>query len=127
MTSIKWLIKELNQELNYIPITQWDKIRDLIQQAKEMHKQEIEDAYNKCYQDLSNTQKEVDKLALYASQLPQQETFVSKGTDDHISDISKMVEMQQTYTLEQMKLAFEYGKTLEPFDSFEEFINSLSK
>jgi hypothetical protein len=51
----------------------------------------------------------------------------SKGSDDHISDIGKMVEMQQTYTLEQMRKAFEYGKTLEPFDCFEDLISSLKK
>ena len=31
------------------------------------------------------------------------------------------------YTEEQMKLAFEYGKSLEPFDSFEDFIQSLKQ
>ncbi|MFO0453029.1 MAG: hypothetical protein ACK52I_30950 [Pseudomonadota bacterium] len=45
-TSIEWLVTELNKELNYIPITQWDRIRDIVHKAKEMHKQEIVDAYN---------------------------------------------------------------------------------
>jgi hypothetical protein len=45
-TSIEWLVTELNKELNYIPITQWDRIRDIVHKAKEMHKQEIIDAYN---------------------------------------------------------------------------------
>lgn len=40
-TAVEWLITELNQELNYIPITQWDRIRDLVQRAKEMEKQQI--------------------------------------------------------------------------------------
>ncbi len=41
-TAVEWLIVELNSELNYIPITQWDRIRDLIQRAKEMEKKEKE-------------------------------------------------------------------------------------
>lgn len=39
-TAVEWLITELNPELNYIPITQWDRIRDLVQRAKEMEKQQ---------------------------------------------------------------------------------------
>ena len=31
------------------------------------------------------------------------------------------------YTKEDMRQVFEYGKTLEPFDCFEDFINSLNK
>jgi hypothetical protein len=31
------------------------------------------------------------------------------------------------YTEKDMKKAFEYGKTLQPFDCFEDFINSLNK
>jgi hypothetical protein len=44
-TAVEWLIIELNQELNYIPITQWDRIKDLIQRAKEMEKEQIIEAY----------------------------------------------------------------------------------
>jgi hypothetical protein len=42
-TAVEWLIVELNSELNYIPITQWDRIRDLIQRAKAMEKEQIID------------------------------------------------------------------------------------
>jgi hypothetical protein len=35
--------------------------------------------------------------------------------------------METLYTEEQMKLAFEYGKTLEPFDCFEDFLQSLKQ
>ena len=31
------------------------------------------------------------------------------------------------YTEKDMRKVFEYGKTLEPFDCFEDFINSLNK
>ena len=44
-TAVEWLIIELNQELNYIPITQWDRIRDLIQRAKQMEKEQIINAH----------------------------------------------------------------------------------
>lgn len=40
-TAVEWLITELNQELNYIPITQWDRIRDLVQRAKQMEKEQL--------------------------------------------------------------------------------------
>jgi len=43
-TAVEWLIVELNSELNYIPITQWDRIRDLIQRAKAMEKEQIMEA-----------------------------------------------------------------------------------
>ena len=45
-TAVDWLVVELNQELNYTPITQWDRVRDLVQRAKEMEKQQIIDAAN---------------------------------------------------------------------------------
>ena len=44
-TSIEWLVKELNQAIDYIPINKWDAIADIIQQAKQMHKDEITIAY----------------------------------------------------------------------------------
>lgn len=45
MTAVEWLVTELNQELNYIPITQWDRIRDLVQRAKAMEKEQIIDSF----------------------------------------------------------------------------------
>jgi hypothetical protein len=40
----------------------------------------------------------------------------------------KMLAMaDKKYTEEDMMKAFEYGKTLQPFDCFEDFINSLNK
>jgi hypothetical protein len=50
-TAVEWLIVELNSELNYIPITQWDRIRDLIQRAKEMEKRHIIDACQQGFYD----------------------------------------------------------------------------
>tara|TARA_B110000503_G_scaffold27536_1_gene43953 strand:- start:8470 stop:8709 length:240 start_codon:yes stop_codon:yes gene_type:complete len=34
---------------------------------------------------------------------------------------------EKKYTEEDMRKVFEYGKTLEPFDCFEDFIESLNK
>jgi hypothetical protein len=43
-TAVQWLVKELNQKIDFIPLEKWDMIRDIIQQAKEMEKEQIEDA-----------------------------------------------------------------------------------
>jgi uncharacterized protein YpuA (DUF1002 family) len=40
-SSVEWLVKELNDNIDFIPMSKWDKIRDIVQQAKEMHKEEI--------------------------------------------------------------------------------------
>lgn len=45
VTAVEWLVKELNQELDYIPIKQWDRIRDLVEQAKQMEKEQMKDVY----------------------------------------------------------------------------------
>ena len=45
--SIEWLVQELNRNIDFIPnVHHWDKIRHIIQQAKAMHKDEIENAVN---------------------------------------------------------------------------------
>ena len=43
-SSIDWLVKELNQKIDYIPMSQWDEIREIITKAKAMHKEEIKNA-----------------------------------------------------------------------------------
>lgn len=45
-TAVKWLVTELNQEINYIPITQWDRIRDLVQRAKAMEREQHGDTWD---------------------------------------------------------------------------------
>jgi len=81
MTSIEWLIEQLMergfQEKNF----------EILNQAKLIHKQEIIDAYTIGSYDMA--EKEFKPEQYY------QETFVSKGSDNHISDISKMVEVPQ--------------------------------
>ena len=42
-TAVEWLVKELNQKIDFIPLDKWDMIRDIIQQAKEMEKEQMID------------------------------------------------------------------------------------
>jgi succinate dehydrogenase/fumarate reductase-like Fe-S protein len=44
-TAVEWLVKELNQKIDFIPLDKWDMIRDIIQQAKEMDKQQKKGMY----------------------------------------------------------------------------------
>ena len=44
-SSIDWLVKELNQKIDYIPMSQWDEIREIISEAKAMHKEEVQTAF----------------------------------------------------------------------------------
>jgi hypothetical protein len=45
MTAVEWLVKELNQKIDFIPLEKWDMIRDIIQKAKEMEKEQRVDDY----------------------------------------------------------------------------------
>ena len=40
-TAVEWLIGDLNQKIDFIPMDKWDMIRDIIQQAKAMEKEQI--------------------------------------------------------------------------------------
>ena len=44
-TSIEWLIKELNKNVNFVPMVHWDAIREIVQKALAMEKQQIIEAY----------------------------------------------------------------------------------
>jgi hypothetical protein len=44
-TAVEWLVKELNKMIDFIPMDKWDKIRDIVQQAKEMEKEQIINAH----------------------------------------------------------------------------------
>jgi len=48
-TAVEWLVNELNQKIDFIPIHKWDEIRDIIQQAKAMEKEQIIDAFIACW------------------------------------------------------------------------------
>jgi hypothetical protein len=38
------LVEQLNEKIDFIPLDKWDMIRDIIQQAKAMEKQQIMNA-----------------------------------------------------------------------------------
>tara|TARA_R110000868_G_scaffold329984_1_gene590902 strand:+ start:1270 stop:1518 length:249 start_codon:yes stop_codon:yes gene_type:complete len=42
MTAVEWLVKQLNKKIDFIPLNKWDEIRDIIQQAKQMEKEQTE-------------------------------------------------------------------------------------
>ena len=44
-TAVEWLIQELNQKIDFISMDKWDMIIDIMQQAKEMEKEQIVDAF----------------------------------------------------------------------------------
>jgi hypothetical protein len=80
MTSIEWLLSEL-QKVNYHPT------EAMIMYANKLHKQEILAAFTEGASDGYYGESDSNREKYY------QETFVTKGSDDHISDISKMVEV----------------------------------
>jgi hypothetical protein len=43
-TAVEWLVEQLNEKIDFIPLDKWDMIRDIIQQAKAMEKEQIMDA-----------------------------------------------------------------------------------
>ena len=43
-SSVEWLVKELNQKIDFIPMNRWDEIKEVIEKAKAMHKEEIVNA-----------------------------------------------------------------------------------
>jgi hypothetical protein len=97
-TSIEWLIEQYNQyRPGQMPTTQF---KEVCEQAIKMHKQEIEDAWNGgdyAYFYSKETGRDFTDGSEYY-----QETFVSKGSDDHISDISKIVELPQQEISDEM-------------------------
>ncbi len=45
-TAVEWLVKTLNNKIDYIPMKLWDDLREIIIKAKEMEKEQIMDAHN---------------------------------------------------------------------------------
>jgi hypothetical protein len=45
-TAIEWLVDELNQKIDFIPMDKWDMIRDIIQKAIAMEKEHLMMAFN---------------------------------------------------------------------------------
>jgi hypothetical protein len=44
-TAVEWLVEQLNENIDFIPMDKWDEIRDMVQQAKAMEKEQIQSAY----------------------------------------------------------------------------------
>ena len=82
MTSIEWLMERYLSQNYDLTIVDFDR-------AKEMHRQEIIDSYSAGEDNIDN---DGCTIGRNGKETYYQETFVSKGSDDHISDISKMVE-----------------------------------
>jgi len=83
MTSIQWMIDELIKKNTGKVGNEYIEIFD---KAKEMHKQEIMDAY---IDRMNCTDKEEVRRIL--GEQYYQETFVSKGNYEHIVDINEMI------------------------------------
>jgi hypothetical protein len=49
-TAVEWLVDELNQKIDFIPMDKWDMIRNIVQQAKEMEKEQILDALDEGFE-----------------------------------------------------------------------------
>jgi succinate dehydrogenase/fumarate reductase-like Fe-S protein len=41
-TAVEWLVEELNQKIDIIPMDKWDIIRDIVQQAKSMENEQMD-------------------------------------------------------------------------------------
>ena len=72
MTSIEWLREELWQQFK------WQFSDNIFEVAKEMHKQEIIDAY------------ETSHISMMTSDQYYQETFGSKGSDKHKEKLKEL-------------------------------------
>ena len=86
MTSIEWLEEKLAISFG----NELTPLRGFFVQSKEMHKAEIIKAFDEGQE--YEYQYHINNAPKFDSETYYQETFVSKGSDDHISDISKMVE-----------------------------------
>jgi len=53
--SVEWLVRKLSTELiGEIPLHRWDEIREAVQQAKAMHREEIIESYCQGCLDITN-------------------------------------------------------------------------
>jgi hypothetical protein len=96
-TSIEWLWEEIDNLVPYQDINSAQQFYGLLEKAKEMHKQEIVDAWIEGESSVYITTGEIytdgDAEQYY------QETFVSNGSDTlkdyHIVDTNEMVQLSQ--------------------------------
>jgi hypothetical protein len=45
-TAVEWLVKELNDRTQLIPMRYWDDIRSVVEQAKQLEKEQIIEAHS---------------------------------------------------------------------------------
>lgn len=62
-TAVEWLVKELNEKIDFIPMNKWDEIRDIVKLAKQMEEQQIRNAY--CKGELDYVNKDVKTSKQY--------------------------------------------------------------
>jgi hypothetical protein len=41
-TAVEWLVEDLNQKIDFIPMDKWDMIRDIVHQALAMEKEQMD-------------------------------------------------------------------------------------
>jgi len=66
-TAVEWLVSELNQKIDFIPMNKWDVIRDIVQQAKEMEKEQIIEAFDEGKSDGYKTAREWDEMVIFSN------------------------------------------------------------
>jgi excinuclease UvrABC helicase subunit UvrB len=54
-TAVEWLVRELNQKIDFIPMDKWDMIRDTIEQAKAMEREQLREIYLKGIENYDST------------------------------------------------------------------------
>jgi len=123
MTSIEWLEDNIHSDFTY------NQIMDLLEKAKEMHKQEI---INTWYNGYINQSPMIDEEN--CGEKFYQETFVSKGSetlkDYHIVDTNEMIYPKTAFEILQPKLTiadtleFREKHLPEILDAMEEYATS---
>jgi hypothetical protein len=92
-TSIEWL-EYKTQNTKWIDLTLSER-KEIIQQAKEMHKQEITKAFDEGQE--YEYQYHINNTPKFDSETYYQETFVSKGSDSEIPNVcSSQTEVNET-------------------------------
>jgi hypothetical protein len=64
-TAIEWLVEELNQKIDFIPMGKWDMIRNIVQQALEIEKEQIMDAHEQAYIKMNMSFRAADRAEDY--------------------------------------------------------------
>ena len=54
-TAVEWLVGDLNQKIDFIPMDKWDMIRDIVQEALAMEKEQMKE----CAVNVLDSEKEV--------------------------------------------------------------------